>query len=153
MTNAVDNALSKLRGAPYFSLACATAAPVTLGAAMLSDAFGMAVMGVGLASPGACALVTLVGGINLFRDRSKLSKAFSAAAAVAGAAGVAGYATEINQPGWEALGAFIYTGMGMTAGGVLGTLAHYPRNVHLKIQTAVNVVKKDDTAPPAPPAP
>lgn len=153
MANAVDNTLSKLRGAPYFSLACATAAPAALSASVLSDSFGMAVMGVGLASPGACAVLTLVGGLNLFRDRSKLSKAFSAAAATAGAAGLVGYAGTINEPGWEALGAFFYAAMGMTAGGILGTIAHYTRNVHLKVQAAVSVVKKDDATPPAPPAP
>ena len=153
MSNTVDHALSKLRGAPYFSLACATAVPAALGAATLSNTFGMVAMGVGFASPGACALLTLVGGLNLFRERSKLSKGFSAAAAVAGVAGLVGYVSEINQPGWEALGAFIYAAMGMTAGGVLGTIAHYTRNVNLKIQAAVSVVKKDESTPPAPPAP
>lgn len=126
-----DRFAEKAKGAPYFSIATTLLAPASV--AML-PLMALPAFFAFAASPTLMLVAGGIGAFNLTRERSGLSKAFSAAAVVTAAAGTVGYLSQINMPDWDAIGAFIYSGMAMTAGGAMNVAAHYTRNTKLSFQ-------------------
>jgi hypothetical protein len=151
MASLADKFAEKAKGAPYVSIATALAAPLSLALMPLNLAFPF--IAIAAASPTVVLAAGGMAGFNMMRERSKLSKTFSAAAIGAAVLGTAGYLSQINAPDFGALTAFFYSTVAMTAAGALNVAAHYTRNVSLQVNASVKLKKDDDKQPPAPPPP
>jgi hypothetical protein len=140
--DSVDLAINKLRKHPVANglagiFGLATSADVFLNNA---DAFGIFSFAGAFAAVPVTAAMGLYAGLNLFRNRSKLSKTFSLAAV--GVVAVAGVAMSSVQ-GPAGLAAPLFMLMAMGPAGLLNVAAQYTKDVHLGL-------KAKDEKPPSP---
>ncbi len=143
MANQVDNFVSNIGKQPVFSGLCALASIGSTAGIALSESFGVAAFGTAFVSPVIVPLLAASAAINLFRERSGLSKIFSAAAIGGAAVAMAGYAATIGAPGWDALGAYAYSMVGMAGVSLLNIVAHYTRNKNVKITATTEDITAD----------
>jgi hypothetical protein len=142
MANQVDRFIEKVKGAPVLSSIFAAACAISFVAPPVAFAT------VALAPIG-CGVLLAMSGLNLFRDRSTLSKAFSVAAGASATAGLAGVAATSGLPDFGPIAGFFAAAAGMAGASVLDIVAHYTRNSHLNIKASIT--RKDDSAPTPPP--
>lgn len=153
MANKVDHAIHTITNKPIFSglsTIFGTAAIVGFLTATNSDMLATTAFFTGAASPIVTAGLTMTAGVALFRERSKLSKAFSTAAVATGVAGGIAFASQIGAPGWEGAAAFISTLFSMTAAGAFNLAAHYTQNKNLKINVSTDETDTNDVSTPKP---
>ena len=143
MANKVDQLVEKVKGAPVLSSIFAAACAVSF--VVPPVAFATVAM-----APIGCGILLAMSGLNVFRDRSTLSKAFSVAAGASAIAGLAGVAATAGLPDFGPIAGFFFAAAGMAGASVLDIAAHYTRDRHLKV--AASITRKDDSAPTPPPS-
>ncbi|MCB9989860.1 MAG: hypothetical protein H6867_00590 [Rhodospirillales bacterium] len=148
MANNVDQAIGTIGGQPIFSGLCALFGAAACVDFTMGSHFADMTLVTAAASIPAVVALTAIGGINAFRDRSKLSKSFSTAAAGTGIASMLAFAAQLSQPEMAGLLAPVFSVLGMTVSGGLNLAGHYTRNTHLNVNVSVD---KQGPKPPEPP--
>ena len=127
MANKVDINVAKILEAPILSgptLAAALLSTVSMGTAFAYCAV----------SPVLCGALVITAGIGLMRDRTKLSKIFSAAAAVSAVTALGMMATGPHLPDFGNAIYFVYTGIGAGIASAFNIASHYTRNTTLSFR-------------------
>ncbi|GEM_PF-2809715 len=147
MANRADAFVERIRNAPVISGVCAAASPLALLATrILPEAIFVA----GAVSPVANIGLGAIAAFNLLRERSRLSKIFSAAALGTAVLGLGAFVSQMNTPEFGPLVGYMATMASTTVAGIFNIAAHYTRNTHVHLSASVE--HKEPKPPVAPPS-